>query len=92
MLSTAATLHKAGKTDIATAVDAAQALRPLAGDAAVVLFAFGLVGVGFLAVPIMTGGAAYDLAQAAGWPSSLNARPSEAKRFYGSIVLFLFSR
>ncbi|HYZ71471.1 MAG TPA: divalent metal cation transporter [Chthoniobacterales bacterium] len=90
MLSTAATLHKAGKTDIATAVDAAEALRPLAGDAAGVLFAFGLVGVGFLAVPIMTGGAAYDLAQAAGWPSSLNARPSEAKRFYGSIVLFTF--
>ncbi|MBV8816696.1 MAG: divalent metal cation transporter [Verrucomicrobia bacterium] len=88
MLSTAATLHKAGRTDIPTAADAAQALRPLAGDAAGLLFALGIVGVGFLAVPVMTGGAAYDLAQAAGWGNSLNAKPSQAKHFYGSIVVF----
>ena len=88
ILSTAATLNKAGKTDITTAAEAAEALRPVAGDAAGLLFALGLVGVGFLAVPVMTGGAAYDLAQAAGWPSSLNAKPREARRFYTAIILF----
>jgi Mn2+/Fe2+ NRAMP family transporter len=88
ILATAATLHKVGKTDIATAAEAAQALRPLAGDAAGILFALGVVGVGFLAVPIMTGGAAYDLSQALGWKSTLSARPSEAKGFYGSVLVF----
>jgi Mn2+/Fe2+ NRAMP family transporter len=57
ILSTAATLFKAGKTDINTAADAAQALRPLAGNAAGLLFALGVVGLGFLAVPVMTIGA-----------------------------------
>ncbi|HEX6563537.1 MAG TPA: divalent metal cation transporter [Chthoniobacterales bacterium] len=88
ILSTAATLNRAGKTDIATAVDAAQSLRPLAGDAAGILFAIGLIGVGFLSVPVMTGGAAYDLAQAAGWSNSLNAKPGDARLFYGAIVGF----
>jgi NRAMP (natural resistance-associated macrophage protein)-like metal ion transporter len=90
ILSTAATLNKAGKTDITTAADAAQALRPLAGDAAGLLFTLGIVGVGFLAVPVMTAGAAYDLAQALGWESSLSAKPAEAKHFYASIVAFTF--
>ena len=88
ILSTAATLNKAEKTDIATAAEAAQALRPLAGDAAGFLFALGVIGVGFLAVPIMTGGAAYDLAQAIGWKSTLSTRLTEAKQFYGSIIGF----
>jgi Mn2+/Fe2+ NRAMP family transporter len=88
ILSTAATLHKAGKTDITTAADAAQALRPLAGDAAGLLFALGVIGVGFLAVPVMTAGAAYDLAQAVGWKYGLSAKPSEAKQFYGAIIAF----
>jgi Mn2+/Fe2+ NRAMP family transporter len=55
ILSTAATLFKAGKTDIKTATDAAEALRPLAGQAAEALLAVGLIGAGFLAVPILTG-------------------------------------
>ena len=88
ILATAATLHKAGKTDIGTAAEAAQALRPLAGDAAGVLFALGVVGVGFLAVPVMTGGAAYDVSQALGWKSTFSARPSEAKGFYAAILVF----
>jgi NRAMP (natural resistance-associated macrophage protein)-like metal ion transporter len=88
ILSTAATLHKAGKADIATAADATQALRPLAGEAAGLLFALGVVGVGFLAVPVMTTGAAYDLAQVAGWKHGLNTRPREAKQFYGAILVF----
>lgn len=83
-----ATLNKAGKTDIATAAEAAQALRPLAGDAAAILFALGIVGVGFLAVPVMTGGAAYDVSQALGWKSTLSARPNEAKGFYAAILVF----
>jgi NRAMP (natural resistance-associated macrophage protein)-like metal ion transporter len=88
MLSTASTLHPAGTRDISTAAEAAEALKPLAGDAAGVLFAIGVVGVGFLAVPIMTTGAAYDLSQVMGWKHSLHARPSEAKKFYLAIAGF----
>lgn len=88
ILSTAATLFKAGKTDITTAAEAAQALRPLAGRAASLLFALGVIGVGFLAVPVMTAGAAYDLAQAAGWRYGLSARIEKAKGFYAAIVAF----
>jgi NRAMP (natural resistance-associated macrophage protein)-like metal ion transporter len=88
ILSTASTLYKAGHNDIETAAQAAEALRPLAGDAAGILFAVGVIGVGFLAVPIMTAGAAYDLSQVLGWQSSLHAKPREAKRFYFCIVGF----
>jgi Mn2+/Fe2+ NRAMP family transporter len=78
ILSTGPTLHKSGQTNIDTAAQAAEALRPLAGDAAAALFALGVIGVGFLAVPIMTTGAAYDLCQVMGWKSSLHARPKQA--------------
>src|SRR5918999_4415309 len=88
ILSTASTLHAAGRTDIATAAEAAEALKPLAGEAAGVLFALGVIGVGFLAVPIMTTGAAYDLCQVMGWKHSLHAKPSEAKKFYAAIGIF----
>jgi NRAMP (natural resistance-associated macrophage protein)-like metal ion transporter len=88
ILSTAATLFRAGKTDINTAAEAAQALRPLAGNLAGVLFAMGVVGVGFLAVPVMTIGAAYDLAQTFGWKHGLHCKPSEAKKFNLAIVAF----
>jgi Mn2+/Fe2+ NRAMP family transporter len=88
ILATAATLFKTGKNDINSAADAAQALRPIAGDAARFLFAFGVIGVGFLAVPVMTGGAAYDLCQTVGWKYGLNKRPAQAKRFYGAIAVF----
>ncbi|HKT59108.1 MAG TPA: divalent metal cation transporter [Gemmatimonadales bacterium] len=86
ILATGSTLYPAGKRDIATAAEAAEALRPLAGDAAGVLFAIGIIAVGFLAVPVMTTGAAYDLAQSAGWRPTLNARFREAKRFYLLII------
>lgn len=88
ILATAATLFKAGKTDINTAADAAQALRPLAGNTAGLLFALGVIGVGFLAVPVMTTGAAYDLCQAFGWKNGLYRKPAEAKKFYVAIVIF----
>jgi Mn2+/Fe2+ NRAMP family transporter len=85
ILSTASTLFKSGKSDINTAADAAEALKPLAGNAAGVLFALGVIGVGFLAVPIMTTGAAYSLCQVLGWKNSLHAKPGQAKKFYATI-------
>ncbi|MBV8903508.1 MAG: Nramp family divalent metal transporter [Acidobacteriia bacterium] len=88
ILATAATLFKAGKTDIDTAAQAAQSLAPLAGNAAKILFALGVIGVGFLAVPVMTGGAAYDLCQSIGWKYGLGKKPAQAKRFYIAIAGF----
>ncbi len=82
ILATAATLHRAGRTDIKTAADAAEALRPLAGDAAYVLMALGLIGAGVLAVPILTGSGAYAVAEAFGWKCGLDEKPGRAKEFY----------
>ena len=90
ILSTAATLFKAGHTDVNSAADAAQALRPLAGQTAGLLFALGVVGVGFLAVPVMTTGAAYDVCQTFGWKNGLYRKPAEAKKFYVAIAIFTF--
>lgn len=88
ILSTASTLHRAGQTEIETAADAARALEPLAGRAAGLLFATGVVAVGFLAVPVMTAGAAYDVAQAIGWPYGLSMKVRDAKAFYAAIAGF----
>ena len=87
ILATAATLFKAGKTDIQSATEAAQALRPLAGDAAYVLLALGLTGAGVLAVPILTGSSAYAVAEALDWKHGLDERPRRAKLFYAMIVV-----
>jgi Mn2+/Fe2+ NRAMP family transporter len=88
ILATASTLHRNGTTNVSSAAQAAEALRPVAGDIASLLFAVGVIGVGFLAVPIMTTGAAYDVSQTFGWRNGLQARPAEAKGFYGLICLF----
>lgn len=88
MLSTGATLFKTGDRDISTAAQAAEALRPLVGDAAGLLFAAGVVAVGFLAVPIMTTGAAYGFCQTVGWKHGLHTKPAEAKLFYATITAF----
>lgn len=88
MLSTAATLFKAGKHDISTAAEAAQALAPVAGKLSEALFALGVFSVGFLAVPIMTTGAAYDLCQSFGWKHGLHYHPREVKGFSISIAIF----
>ncbi|RWQ40708.1 MAG: divalent metal cation transporter [Mesorhizobium sp.] len=82
ILSTGSTLYEAGQTQIETAAQAAEALRPLAGDAAGIVFAAGVIGVGFLAVPVMTTGAAFDLAQAMGWKHGMNDKPRQAPKFY----------
>lgn len=87
ILATAATLFKAGKGNIQSAADAAQALRPLAGNAAYMLLAFGLIGAGFLCVPILTGSAAYAIAEALGWKHGLGEKPRRAKLFYSVIAV-----
>lgn len=87
LLSTASTLHAQGQTEIASAAQAAAALEPLAGSAATLLFALGILGVGCLAVPVMTIGAAYDLAQGFGRTNTLHASVDEAPFFYGTIAL-----
>jgi len=87
ILSTGATLFKAGKTDIQSATDAAQALRPLAGDGAYILLAIGLIGAGFLAVPILSGSTAYAVCEAFGWKCSLDKKPRGAKQFYTVIAI-----
>jgi Mn2+/Fe2+ NRAMP family transporter len=87
ILSTATTLNPQGTTEIDSAAQAAQALEPLAGAGAKWLFALGVVGVGFLAVPVMTTGAAYDLVQGLGKEGNLHDRVSEAKLFYGVILI-----
>jgi NRAMP (natural resistance-associated macrophage protein)-like metal ion transporter len=87
MLATAATLFTAGKTDIQSATEAAEALRPLAGDGAAVLLALGLIGAGFLAVPVLTGSSAYAIAEALGWKHGLDEKPRRAKLFYAMIIV-----
>ena len=89
-LAASATLFKAGKTDIQSAVDAAQALRPLAGDASTILFAIGLLGSGFLAVPVLTASSAYALSEAFGWRASIAEKPHRAAQFYMVIAVSTF--
>jgi NRAMP (natural resistance-associated macrophage protein)-like metal ion transporter len=86
ILTTAATLHAHGKTTIATAQDAAEALRPLAGNGAYWLFSLGLIGAGMLAVPVLAGSSAYAVAEAARWRGSLADRPRRSRNFYVVIV------
>jgi len=82
MLTTAVTLHGAGITDIATAEQAAQALRPIAGPFAFQLFALGIIGTGLLAVPVLAGSAAYAVAESLRWPIGLGLTLLEARGFY----------
>jgi NRAMP (natural resistance-associated macrophage protein)-like metal ion transporter len=94
ILTTAATLHAAGHRDIATAREAAEALRPLAGKGAYLLFSLGLLGTGMLGVPVLAGSAAYTLAEAMHWRGSLDVRPRLAPKFYlvlaAAIVIGVF--
>ena len=87
MLTTAVTLHDAGITNIQTSAQAAQALRPIAGNLAFTLFAAGIIGTGLLAIPVLAGSAAYAVAEAMEWPIGLGLEPLEAKGFYGIIIL-----
>lgn len=89
ILSTAATLHAAGVRDIQTSAQAAEALRPLAGELTFLLFSLGIIGTGLLAVPVLAGSAAYAVAEAAGWQGSLSLRldKGEGRGFYGVVAL-----
>ena len=86
MLATAITLNQHGITDIQTTRQAAEALRPIAGDAAFFLFAAGIVGTGMLAVPVLAGSSAYAVADVFHWRSGLDHTLAEAKGFYGTLV------
>ena len=85
--SCAAVLFSKGITNINTAADAAQALRPLAGEQAFLLFAVGIIGTGLLAIPVLAGSAAYTLAESFKWPSGLYRKLKKARAFYGVIIL-----
>jgi NRAMP (natural resistance-associated macrophage protein)-like metal ion transporter len=87
ILTTAATLHAHGATDITTAQDAAEALRPLAGDAAYWLFTLGIIGTGMLSVPILAGSCAYAITEAAAWEGSLDDTPRDARGFYAVVAV-----
>lgn len=87
MTTTAATLNAEGITEIISPEQAALALAPIAGDAAGIIFALGIVGTGLLAVPVLAGSTAYAVSEAMGWHESLERRPSQAKQFYAVIAV-----
>ena len=86
ILTTGATLYISGERNIETARQAAEALRPLAGSAAYLLFTIGIVGTGMLGVPVLAGSAAYAVAEALHWRGSLDDRPRLARKFYGVLA------
>jgi Mn2+/Fe2+ NRAMP family transporter len=87
IITTAATLHASGLTNIETSAQAAEALRPVAGSLAFTIFAMGIVGTGLLSVPVLAGSAAYALGEAYRWPVGLDRRPMRAKAFYATIAV-----
>jgi len=89
ILTTAATLHASNSSGapIHTAADAARALQPLAGKLASLFFAFGILGTGLLAIPVLAGSAAYGISETFGWRASLERKPHQAPKFYAVIAL-----
>lgn len=87
VFATASTLHAHGMTDIATSAQAAEALRPIAGDLAFALFALGIIGTGLLAVPVLAGSAAYAVTEMFGLYGSLDAKVGQARLFYATIAV-----
>jgi Mn2+/Fe2+ NRAMP family transporter len=87
ILTAAATLHVHGKTDINSAAEAAEALRPIAGPFASFLFSLGIVGTGLLALPVLAGSAAYGVGEAFKWPVGLDRKAREAKAFYSVLAV-----
>ena len=87
ILTAAATFHAVGKTDIQTSAQAAEALRPIAGRFAEVIFALGIIGTGLLAVPVLAGSAAYAVGEGRRWPVGLARKPKEAAAFYAVLAL-----
>jgi Mn2+/Fe2+ NRAMP family transporter len=87
ILTTAATLNANGATNIETSAQAAEALRPLAGAFASLIFTVGIVGTGLLAVPVLAGSAAYAICEGRRWPIGLSRQPREAKAFYATLAV-----
>ncbi len=87
IFTAAATLHAAGKTDIQTSAQAAEALKPIAGQFAEVIFALGIVGTGLLAIPVLAGATAYAVGEGRQWPVGLARKPKEAVAFYAVLAL-----
>jgi NRAMP (natural resistance-associated macrophage protein)-like metal ion transporter len=87
ILSTAATLHVAGIADIQTSAQAAEALRPLAGSFAFLLFSLGIIGTGMLAVPVLAGSAAYAVSESFDWSTGMDRKLPEALGFYGIVAV-----
>ena len=87
ILTTAATLHAHGQTSIETAQQAAEALKPVAGNFAYMLFTLGLIGTGMLGVPVLAGAAAYAIAEARVWRGTLEDKPRLAKKFYAVVAV-----
>lgn len=87
IVTAAATLHAAGKTDIQTSAQAAEALRPIAGAFAEIIFALGIVGTGLLAIPVLASATAYAVGEGGRWPVGLARKPKEAAAFYAVLAL-----
>ena len=87
VITAAATLNAHGRTDIATSSQAAEALRPIAGQFAFAIFSLGIIGTGLLTIPVLAGSAAYALGEASLWPVGLARRPLRAKAFYAAIAV-----
>lgn len=87
MITTGATLHANGVTDIQSSSQAAEALRPVAGQFAELVFALGIVGTGLLAVPVLAGSAAYAIGEGRKWPVGLSRKPKQAVAFYSVLAL-----
>ncbi|WIW44495.2 Nramp family divalent metal transporter [Bradyrhizobium sp. 62B] len=87
IMTTAATLHASGKTDIESSAQAAEALRPVAGAMAELIFALGIIGTGLLAIPVLAGSTAYAIGEGRKWPVGLSRKPKEAVAFYSVLAL-----
>ncbi len=87
IVACAITLNKSGLTNVQTAEDAARALRPLAGDMSYLLFAVGIIGTGLLAVPVLSGSAAYAISESLSWKEGLHKKLSHAYSFYGVMII-----
>ncbi|MCP3442257.1 Nramp family divalent metal transporter [Bradyrhizobium sp. CCGUVB14] len=87
IMTTAATLHASGKTDIESSAQAAEALRPVAGAMAELIFALGIIGTGLLAIPVLAGSTAYAIGEGRKWPVGLSRKPKEAVAFYSVLAV-----
>jgi NRAMP (natural resistance-associated macrophage protein)-like metal ion transporter len=87
IITTAATLHAKGKTDIQSSSQAAEALKPIAGAFAEIIFALGIIGTGLLAIPVLAGSTAYAVGEGRKWPVGLSRKPQQAVAFYSALAL-----